>query len=431
MSIIQNQSNIERKSLWPIYHTVSGLEYVDPTRARQLLDAIWKEGLDNYTAPPDLWHNISMVAARVQHQEVELDLIRSGLREWSDNVDLLCDELQLCHSSHYNPARAKEIWNQLNAMDRAKTSPYWRFWVYGAIYHATELDDRKTALALLDEGLRSVKRDALMDILRNYRRVLVDSAPESLLEDEERVKEYQHQVVETLERRYKLGVDLGVENAYVLATDLAQLYQEQAGKIPNNISVQDTLTTSVATELSENYYLNQSWNYLNLAERLYTGSPNHPIWDIYEARIRILMAQRKCGDALKFLSSLPQARFNRNPSLHSMLKLASLITGEKIPELVNIASQEGLEQMLNKVFENSGALLLEAVQQNEPMRTVLKHVLEQLGETISTTEEITLEKAMERAIPFLFGDDGEGLLKMAQQNPAVRAILLNIVNQLQ
>jgi hypothetical protein len=38
---------------------------------------------------------------------------------------------------------------------------------------------------------------------------------------------------------------------------------------------------------------------------------------------------------------------------------------------------------------------------------------------------------MERAIPFLFGDDGEGLLKMAQQNPAVRAILLNIVNQLQ
>ena len=80
-----------RKSLWPIYHLASAYEYTDPARARQVLDTVQAEGLDNYTAPPELWHNVSMVAARVLHQEIELALIQAGLREWPDHIDLLCD----------------------------------------------------------------------------------------------------------------------------------------------------------------------------------------------------------------------------------------------------------------------------------------------------------------------------------------------------
>lgn len=421
-------SQPRRKSLWPVYHLASAYEYTDPAHARRVLDALQAEGLDNYTAPPDLWHNLSMVAARVLHQEMELALVQAGLREWPDNVDLLCDELQLRHTSHYDPVRAKAIWEKLYTMERSKTSPYWRFWVYGAIYHAIELDDRKTALELLNEGLCSVRRDAVMDILRSYRRVLMDSAPESKPESIEKVKEYQQQVLNALEGYYKLGIELGVENAYVLATDLAKLYQERAAQpyIPSH----GAMAEDSSAKPDRKDYLEEAWRYLDLAEKLYTGSPNHPIWDIYEVRARILMAQRRYGESLKFLSSLPQARFNSNPSLSAMLKLASMMTGEKPAELVNISSQEGIDQMLQKLFENDGALLISAARQSPQVRILLRRITEQLGENVEQTQEIPLERALETVIPYLFGDNGEGLLNLAQQNPTVRTILLRINEQL-
>jgi len=419
-----------RKLLWPVYHAVSTFEYTDFARARQILDTILAEGLDNYTAPPDLWHNLSMVAARVLHQEAELALVQAGLREWPDNIDLLCDELQLRHTSHYDPTRAQEIWNQLYAMDRIKTAPYWRFWVYGAIYHATELNDRKTALNLLDEGLQHVRRDSLMDILRNYRRILVDSAPETPLKDLEEVKEYQRQVVETLEQRYQLGIELGVENAYVLAFELSRLYQERAGQIPNIEASEPNVAEDTSAQTGKDYYLDRAWGYLDLAERLYTGNPNHPIWDIYEARIRILMAQRRYGEALKFLSSLPQSRLNRDPSLYSVLRLASLMTGEEAPELVNVASQDGMIQVLGKLLDNDGYPLTQIARENPTIQATLKRVVNRL-EQGTDEKPVTLEKALEIVVPYLFGNEGEGLLSLSQQNPPLRDILLAVVRKLE
>lgn len=111
-------------------------------------------------------------------------------------------------------------------MPTKKTAPYWRFWVFGAMYHVAILRDPDSAMKLLDEGVRSVTRDALMDILASYRRVLVDSIPRHLLKDEKDMREYQLQTLDLLEKRYKLGISLGIENAYVLARELAKLHQE-------------------------------------------------------------------------------------------------------------------------------------------------------------------------------------------------------------
>jgi len=249
-----------RKSLWPFYYEVERFEFADPRRARELFDQILIEGLDNYTASPDLWHNAAMVAGRVEHREAQLALVEAGLREWPDNVDLLCDVLQYSHTSHYDRERAKQIWQKLSDMPKEVTGPYWRFWVYGAIYHARELYDPKTATELLDEGLKWVTRDTLMDILRSYRRVLVDSTPLEQFDDQDQVTAYQHKVLKILEERYKLGIDWGLENGYVLATELARLYQEQVGRSLVDLSPRNDVASGDQTPSPEQNH--QNANYL-------------------------------------------------------------------------------------------------------------------------------------------------------------------------
>ena len=375
----RSQESTARRSLWPFYHEVETYEYTDPTRARELFDQVLAEGLDNYAASPDLWHNAAMVAGRVRHREAQLAFVEAGLRDWPDNVDLLCDVLQYRHTSHYDPGKAREIWLKLSEMPREVTGPYWRFWVYGAIYHARELYDPNTALKLLDEGLKWVTRDTLMDILRSYRRVLVDSTPSEQFENPEQVIPYQRRALRMLEERYRLGIELGVENGYVLATEIARLYQEQAYIETTNspATAAVSLSDDSAEERDRNRstgYLNQALEFLDFAEKLYTGNPNHPIWEIYEARIRILMAQRRYGDALKLLRSLPQAR-QREPSLATMLRLASLMTGEKVEEEEKV----GFSDVLSTLLENDGELLFRIASQNPAVSLVLMHIVQRLG----------------------------------------------------
>lgn len=169
-------------------------------------------------------------------------------------------------------------------MPRKQTGPCWRFWGYGAIYHATTLNDPATALQLLDDGLLAVKRDGLMDILRTYRRVLIDSVPLRKLDSIDQLAAYQQEAISILESRYRMGIQLGIENAYVLAQDLARLHQERAG-----------VEADESTPNENNAYLRKELAYLDLAEKLYTGDPNHQIWNIYVQRVRILMAQHKYG----------------------------------------------------------------------------------------------------------------------------------------
>lgn len=365
----------KRKPLWPFYYETERYEYTNPQRARELFERILEEGLDNYTASPDLWHNAAMVAGRVEHRVAQLALVEAGLREWPDNVDLLCDELQYRHSSHYDIQKAQEIWQRLESMPREVTGPFWRFWVYGAIYHAVELCNPQKGLELLDEGLKWVKRDSLMDILRSYRRVLVDSTPLEQIEDQGQLREYHKRALKILEERYRIGLELGVENGYVLATELARLYQEQAGtELFSNFSGSNEQILERPPSAKDDS-LKRALECLDLAERMYTADPNHPIWEIYEARARILMAEHKYGDALKVLSSLPLTR-RREPSIATMLNLAARMTGEKIE--ADEQSETSLSEVLSTLLQNEGELLLRIASENPQVASVLKRVVQRL-----------------------------------------------------
>ena len=204
-------------------------------------------------------------------------------------------------------------------MDKRITGPYWRFWVYGAVYHSVRLNDSEEGMRLLDEGLRHVRRDGLMNVFGSYRRVLVDSIPwreihEKGTDGKDPVQEYQREALEKLASVYETGIRLGVENGHVLAIELAKLYQERAAMAhDDNID-----------------FLDKALEHLNLAETLYTGNPNHPATQIYEAKIRVLMAQGEYGQALILLRSLPQ---RTDPSLETMYRLALQRSGEKLEEV--------------------------------------------------------------------------------------------------
>lgn len=176
-----------------------------------------------------------------------------------------------------------------------------------------------------------------MDILRSYRSVLVDNVPSSSrrLTDLSSVETYHTYIFETLESRYLLGLKLGVENDYVLARDLARLYQERAGFIVASSNSQDQ---GISQQRADEF-LDKALNFLTLSEKLYTGDSNHPINDIYIARIRILMSQRGYNEALNLIRSLPRDMRDTDPSLETMYRLAQWATGGN-PDAESVVSRE-------------------------------------------------------------------------------------------
>jgi hypothetical protein len=359
----QIESTTSKKQLWRIRPELEKLEFTSPSRAREIMDAFLEE-IDSYTGTPDMWHTIAMIAGRTQHYDARLLIIQAGLREWPDDVDLLCEQLQSYYgrASSYNPVLAKQTWDKLCSLGVDIVKSYWRYWVYGAIYYARELNDSQAAIGMLDEGLLHIRRDSLMDIFRNYRRILIDSVPLRSLKGQDEVKEYQNWVLNTLEEKYKLGIMLATENGYALATNLATLYQEQAGNSSEG-----------------NDYLEKALSYLDLAEKLYTGNGNHPVWDIYIVRIRIYMAQHRYGDALKILKSLPKQITEDDLSLVTMKKLCGYMTGESIDEDESSTEPDldaAIKVAIPALFQNDGEILRALIRQNPSMKSILLKALQ-------------------------------------------------------
>lgn len=364
------------QDLWDVYHNASSLARMERQKASAYLGNFTRS-IAEYTGPPELWHNLAMVAARV-NRDAELAIVQQALQDYPNDVDLLCDELQMRYTTHWDLVRAGKLWAQLETMDKHITGPYWRFWAYGAIYKATRLGKRSEGLALLDEGLRWVTPEYIADVLRSYRRVLIDSAPDTPIDN---IEQYHKETRRQLESKYRLGIAMGVENSYTLATELAVLLQEQAGVMDD-----------CAGEGQPRNYLEEALAALDLAEKLYTGDSNHPIGDIYEHRARILMAQRKYSDALKLLQSLPDADRN-DSSIHTMRALAERMLGrtpEALPTSVppQLASGDArpkpdvdaVNQALELLFADDGEVLLELARRQSEVGAVLRSVVARLGE---------------------------------------------------
>jgi hypothetical protein len=339
------------------------------------------ENIEAYWGPPDIWHNMSIQASRVGEDEAEYMFWLAGLHARPNDVDLLCDllaEYTNPGTQHYSPDLAKQTWEILSSLPIEKTGPYWRFWTFGARYFAGILGQSQRSLELLDEGLLNVKRDSIVHILRDYRAILVDQTPRKRIGPRQ-LEEYQAESIKMLEDRYRLGIQLGVENGYTLATALARLFQERAASraaapTPSSSSSAAALDARTVQQLVSDD-LDKALTYLKIAEALYTGDPQQGVEDIYAPRIRILMAQGQYGDALRLLQALPEDAQNET-SMMTMRRLATLSTGGKLDD----TTESGRSEILAELFDGGGADLERLVRANPIVRQTIVEVFRRLNE---------------------------------------------------
>lgn len=279
---------------------------------RHLLGVVVRDRLDALVGSNDEWFNFAVRASVVEHLTAERVIVERGLEHHPEDVDLLCQYLQFRYG-HVSLRSAEETWAVLESLGRERTAPFWRYWVYGATLHGHHLHDRKRALALLDEGLHHVRPADQLNIYRHYRQVLLDGAPGAMDPDADPSLSTHKDLVDAIETRYKEGIDRGIESGYVLAVDIAKLLRERSAREDEEVA-----STTIGRAIG----------YLDVADRIYTNDPNHPVWDIYTERATTLMALRRYSDALRIFRSLPGYLMERQPSLETMARYASNMTGE-------------------------------------------------------------------------------------------------------
>ena len=353
------------QQLWRVLKVAVGMEYTNPSRALKIVDMVMNQ-VDSYYGSPSTWHDMSVLAGRVGHRQGRLALVQAGIRQWPLDVRLLCEEARMLVSFEEgcDHELGREKWQRLLAMEQSLTGFEWRFWVYGAEYKATFLGRTREGLKMLDQGVLKVKRKYLMNVFRAYRTILLDSIPGRELKTKAEMRNYQKWAGRVLEERFKVGLDLGVEYGYVLALDLAKLYQKKAA----------------SADEKEQEKLNKALYFLDLAESLFSGNRNYQIWEIYVTKARVLMALRRYGDALKIFKSLPSSERFR-PSNANMLRLAALMTGEEFGDQKKYeesSDEPAWPEAGEGLFDNNGAGLLQLARGSKDMENILLKVAAEL-----------------------------------------------------
>lgn len=301
--------------LHEFYIKINGFSYNNPEPGREMMREFVQER-HNYTGSVDTWFNVGAQAGKLSMPDYKLLILEEGLREHPNNVDLLCDQLSNYYGSFKNENKAKSIWEKLNSLEESKR--YWRYWVFGANYHAKLLQDIDQALHLLEQGLLHVNSDSIYHIVGAYRGVLIDVPPSPIPANRQAREERETKAFKQMEELYKWAISLGVEEGHSLAVELAKLYQEKAG--------QESTSDKEPVD-----FLQESLKYLDYAEKMFINwGDNHPIWEIYLPKATILMGLRRYSDALKLFKVIPKTV--RNNSISVQMRLAAEMLGEPLNE---------------------------------------------------------------------------------------------------
>ena len=395
------------RSLSDFYLEVSGLSFSNSAEGRRRIKEFVGER-HLYTGPVNIWYNLTAETGRLQLSAERGLIISEGLAEHPNNVDLICEVLQEAYNTSKNMAQAKETWQKLSSLEEAKF--FWRYWVYGAIYHAKMLRDRETALSLLESGLHHVNSEHINDIVRAYRQVLIDAPPNSDIKNREEREAVESEVFTKLEEIYKWAISLGVENSYDLAVDLAKLYQERA-------------ESEFLYPDQEQILVERSLQCLELAERRYTANSNHPIWNIYLSKARLYIGLRKYAEAVKIFRILPESIVSNDPSIEVQYKYSAQMSGEQIDDLsvVDLIKKRGRE-FFRELFElaatdeNIKQALIAFAKSNDP--SILN------GEPkVEIGSIVDLIRSDDKAF-------FQELFAVAASNESIKQILIGLTNQL-
>jgi tetratricopeptide (TPR) repeat protein len=313
--------------------------------ARSLYTELIGSNMEALRGSPSEWFNFATTAARIDHTSAQRRILEVALAAHPNDVDLLCEWFQF-QFAHGSIADAIEAWQPIESLGEELTAPYWRYWAYRSLFLARYLNDKAQAVEFLDRAQQYVTPADLLNIFRHYRAILLDGAVKPA-PSAGKLTKYET-LVALVEAKYREGLELGIENGYVLATDLALLLRERsAGK----------------SKEEADQILDQALTLLDEAERAYTNSQNHPIARIYVEKAITLMARRRYADALQIFRSLPVYSLDRDESMKVMRNYAANMTGQPEPVAVPTgAGEQGdlgdrldqLENVLALVVQKTG-----------------------------------------------------------------------------
>jgi len=281
--------------------------------ARSLYTELIGGDLAALRGSPSEWFNFATAAAQIDHTTAQCRILEAALEAHPRDVDLLCEWFQFQYA-HGSVADATEAWQPIEDLGEEQTAPYWRYWAYRSFFLARYLNDKAQARDFLDRAQQYVPPADLLNIFRHYRAILIDGAvkPAPSAGD---LAEYET-LVANVEAKYREGLEKGIEDGYVLATDLAHLLRERsAGK----------------SREKADQILDQALDLLDEAERIYTNNTNHPVSRIYVEKAITLMARRRYADALQIFRSLPAYSLDRDESMKVMRNYAANMTGQPEP----------------------------------------------------------------------------------------------------
>lgn len=308
--------------------------------ARSLIGELANGNLSDLRGSPNEWFNLITHASRVDYTTAEHKIFEAALQAHPDDVDLLCQWFQFQYA-HGTTQDAAAVWQRIEELGEEKTAPYWRYWVYRATLLANFMNDREQAVTYLDRAQKHVIAEGLLNVFRHYRRALIDGGVKPSASGDEPVNDY-HALADKVESMFRAGLRLGIENGYVLATELARLLRERsAGK----------------TEEEADHILDEALDLLDLAERTYTRNPNHPIDEIYAEKAITFMARRRYADALQLFRSLPP--FLLDQSMLVMARYAANMTGQKFEQEAPAAATavEDLDNRITRIEKLLTSLL--------------------------------------------------------------------------
>jgi len=410
-------SNIQKKSLWKVYNRVQRLianRHIDECIA--YLESLVGT-LHEYTAPADLWFNFAMDCARLRVLELEMEALETGLLEHPDNnVDLLCAVLQCRHSTHEDLSEAERIASQLEALPLTAKARYWRYWTYLAIYYGIEKGDRARAVQLLDEGLRYVRRDALNEYLRTYRRVYIDSAPpvDSAPSNLDEVAEEYEKSINLVAEQLKRGLELGVENGYALAIELAILYQEQA--------------YATRQEGRQSESLQKALEVLEFAEQMFTPTQrdvNFPLHSIYKQKVNVLMGLKRYDEARELLLAMREAKVEFSPVQELQLQRAAIGSGKALDISMN--------DVAARIKEDDGLSLVVSAKEDPKLATIVQTAAALLGgnnTNVAAQPAMNDEECLQRAFKWLM-EHPDGFVQIARNNPPIAELVKYVCRQLE
>jgi tetratricopeptide (TPR) repeat protein len=409
-------SNTQKKSLWKVYNRVQRLianHHIDECIA--YLESLVGT-LHEYTAPADLWFNFAMDCARLRVLDLEMEALETGLQEHPDNVDLLCAILQCLYSTHENLLKAAEIVSRLEELPLTAKAHYWRYWTYLAIYYGVKRGNRTRAIQLLDEGLRYIKRDDLNEYLRTYRRVYIDSAPpvDSAPSSLDEVAEEYEKSINLVADRLKRGLELGVENGYALAIELAILYQEQA--------------YATRQEGGQSESLQKALEVLEFAERMFTPTQrdiNFPLHSIYKQKVNVLMGLKRYDEARELLVAMSEAKVEFSLVQELQLRRAAIGSGKALGVSIN--------DVVTKIKEDNGLSLVVSAKEDHKLATILQTAAALLGgnnTNVAAQPAMNDEECLQRAFKWLM-EHPDGFVQIARNNPPIAELVKYVCRQLE